>query len=538
MRALVIDALARASGKRYATFDVVGVGPRLVAGLLIQLGIKTDLKTYEHVMENEEMIDNYDIVLISAMSSDREAVSKLAGKLSRYNVVKILGGPIGLEFYELLASMDIDLVIIGEAENQLIRLFTEFKKDVISKDFNALSEVKGLAYKAGNKIVFTGFSKYVSKDLLNKIKPYTLVDKSYEFYWARRFYVEVVRGCSNFRRPLLDLGFGRKCIKCLRCSSPKLHERLWCPRLIMPGCGFCSVPFLFGPPRSRNVHAIVNEVRELIRHGARRIVLSAPDFLDYARETLVPNELLTDPCYPRPNYHAIEYLLKKLHEIPEVYSGEVKIFIENIKACLVDEKIAEILGQYIKGTTIHIGLETASDKYNETVIGKPITLEHVVRAVELLTKYGLRPYVYLIYGLPYMDAKVYRKTIKTIPLLYEKGVEKITLYKFSPLPLTSFEFFKPQVSKYTSLIKKLKNVIIKHNLEAKKKLLGKTVKVYVVKVNHKLYGYPEEHGPVVFVKNDNRLPKDAKGALCKIVVTDIRPRYVYGNILEIIEVFK
>ncbi len=50
---LVVDALARASGRRYATHDVVGAGPRVVAGIIDQQGYRVDLKTYELVVSNE-----------------------------------------------------------------------------------------------------------------------------------------------------------------------------------------------------------------------------------------------------------------------------------------------------------------------------------------------------------------------------------------------------------------------------------------------------------------------------------------------------
>lgn len=542
MKALVIDALARADGKRYATFDVVGAGPRLVTGYLNQLGVRTDLKTYEYVVENPSIIDDYDSILISAMLMDKGALARLVSLVKGDQTI-IVGGPISLDFYNILReNTRIDLVVIGEAENQLKELFENHYRHLLQRDYSSLYKVKGIAYRINEKIVFTGFADYTSKSLLNTIKPYTRIDKSYEDPWYRRFYVEVLRGCSNFYRPLIRVDATRTCIKCMKCRSEKYVERLVCPKGIYPGCGFCNVPFLFGPPRTRSVGPIVSEIRELIRYGARRVVLSAPDFLDYGREYLVEKEVLTDPCSPPPNTSAIKYLLEKIYEIPEVSSGEVRVFVENLKACLVNEEIAKTLGSYLKGTTVHIGLETCSDNYNRDVVGKPITRAHVFKAVELLRKAGLRPYIYMIYGLPYMDKKVYEETIKCIPRLYDLGVEKITLYKFIPLPFTSFENYKPEISKYRGQIMRLKSIVKKYNRKKKQELIGSIIEAYVVKSRRGFYGYPVLHGPVIIINKITdstirRILLRSRVCIASIKMTRAGERVVYGNIVAIKKCF-
>lgn len=530
-----MDLLARARGKRYTSYDVVGVGPRLITGLINQLGEKAELVTYEDLINDGSILEDYDILLLSAMSSDRGALKNVIKLANMYGgeQPKIVGGPIGFDFYDILEHMGIDLVVVGEGEEQLIKLFTEYKKYLIRKDLNSLIEINGLAIKVNGKIVFTGYPKYTSKKLLDKIKPYTKINRVYKRTWMYRFYVEVVRGCSNFYRPLINIGFGRTCTKCMNCRSDNLISRIWCPNHIPPGCGFCSVPFHFGPPRSRSIASIVNEVKELIRYGAKRIVLSAPDFLDYCREELVEPFPLTDPCKPKPNYDALENLLSRLYEIPEISSGETRIFVENVKACLVDERIASILGKYLHGTTIHIGLETVSRKYNENIIGKPIGIKEALKAIRILRKNDLRPYVYLIYGLPFMNYRIYRKTIRVLKKLYEAGVEKITLYKFMPLPMTAFEYFKPEIDKYKSIIDKYKYLVNKYNLLAKRKyFLGKRIKAYIIEEDGKLYGYPVDHGPVIFIRKTVLNLRD-NVCLANVEITDVKARYVFGNIVNI-----
>ncbi len=539
-----MDLLARAKGKKYTTHDVVGVGPRLVTGILEYSGLNSALETYERIISEPYILEEYSIIFLSAMSTDKGALENILRKIREHNreAIVFLGGPVSVEYYSLLKdySDKIDYIVVGEAENTLYKLFTEYASEVVSRDYSSLTSVKGLAFRDRDRTVFTGFPPYTSYKELNTIKPYTRIDRVYKKPWTYRIYVEVLRGCSNYCRPRISLRRKGKCIECGKCISQNLIDRLYCPKGIPPGCGFCSVPLFFGPPRTRSIEAIVEEIRELIRHGARRIVLSAPDFLDYGREFSVWPKPLTNPCQPPSvNYSALELLFERIHEIPEVYSGEVIVSIENIKACLVDEKIARILGKYVKNTTVHIGLETCSDNYNYRVLGKPISRASVYRAVELLRKHGLRPYVYLVYGLPYMSRNVYLETIKRTRELYSLGVEKITLYKFIPLPLTAFEFHKPGLE-YKTEINRLKRVVARYNILAKKKyFLNKTVKAYIVYSHGRLYGYPVNHGPVIFVKNKyGDKARELDGALASVRVVGVRERYVIGEIKGVIKRYK
>ncbi|MEM1843855.1 MAG: B12-binding domain-containing radical SAM protein, partial [Desulfurococcaceae archaeon] len=69
MQIAVIDALARARGERYATFDVVGSGPRIVAGISEEFG-EVSFYPYEKATGRTSELLRADIVMISAMSSD------------------------------------------------------------------------------------------------------------------------------------------------------------------------------------------------------------------------------------------------------------------------------------------------------------------------------------------------------------------------------------------------------------------------------------------------------------------------------------
>jgi len=530
---LVIDALARAIGKRYSTFDVVGAGPRVVAGILEDFE-ETALLPCESVISNIELVKKFDAIFISAMSSDYEALRRLVMKIkeARFRGPIVVGGPISFEYSRVLSELPVDFVVIGEAEIPLKYLVNCFKS---KGDESCLEKTPALAFREKGKIKLTSRHIHTPKEMLSTIKPWTKIDLSYKPTWIYRFYVEVLRGCSNFFRPLVGSG-ELNCLLCMKCRSPNLSERLSCPANIPPGCGFCSVPYMFGYPRSRSVRSIVNEVEELVVHGARRIVLSAPDFLDYCREELVEG-VLTDPCNPPPNVNVIEDLLNALFSIEDVKSGKVAIMIENIKACLVNEEIGKVLGKYLKDTTVHIGLETGCDWYNDRVLGKPIGLNHVLRACRILSEAGLRPYVYLMHDLPLAGREVYLNTMKAIEALGRVGVEKITFYKYTKLPATAFEKISEQQEEedVSEIIREIKKLISKYNTAMKRHLIGKRVEVYIVKSSSGYYGYPVKHGPVVVISSRSTPYREISGCKGVVKITDISSRAVRGELISVLE---
>ena len=81
-----------------------------------------------------------------------------------------------------------------------------------------------------------------------------------------------------------SLAEGKTCIEnCNICKEGKLEAKIKCPANIPPGCGFCSTISSFGYPKSREKKHIISEINQLIKIGAKRIVLGASDFLDYYR---------------------------------------------------------------------------------------------------------------------------------------------------------------------------------------------------------------------------------------------------------------
>ena len=77
----------------------------------------------------------------------------------------------------------------------------------------------------------------------------------------------------------------------------------------------------------------------------RRIVLSAPGFLDYLRGG--ENKSIYSPTKPEANYEKLEKLLQVLSGIRDKQEKTCSISVENVKPSLVTKEIASLIGKYL-----------------------------------------------------------------------------------------------------------------------------------------------------------------------------------------------
>ena len=520
MRVAVVDCLATGSaGRRFSSVDVVGSGPRLVVGILRSLGVEAELFECSDVIEGRVELGGFDALMVSGMSSD---LASMAAVLRRWRDrgPAVAGGPACTDYEELL-RYGFTAVAWGEAELSLPKLV----EGLSSGD---LGSVPNVIYRESGRTVSRVRPGYAVEPLLWSFQPDVESVRRYRYYWACRVYVEVVRGCSNFLRTTLPLPLlkGGRCSGCGVCRSRDLEARLSCPLGVPPGCGYCVVPALYGPARSRPVARVVEEVEGLVELGVRRVVLSAPDFLDYGRDWLVRPKPLTDPREPPANLEAIEELLSSLQSIGRVSRGEVHIMVENVKPNLVTEEVARLLGRYLRGTTVNIGLESG-DPEHHLALGRPSRVEEILRAVRLLSEAGLRPYVYVIYGLPGESWRTVRNTIKVLRKAYKLGAERVILYRFRPLKASAFEGCpEPHPGDPRDLA--LRRFVEALERRSKRQLLGRVVRVAVVdrygRAGDTYVGYTLPHGPVVVVRSN----EDLVGKVVDVRVVKVGARKVYG----------
>lgn len=496
-RILIVDALAAGSGKRTSSRDSIGCGPRAVAGVFEKSDIPCRIMRAEQLLEKPARMKRFSHLAISAMTMDFSATRSLIGSW-RYRQPAgkiIVGGPIAQGKERILKSLKPDVLVIGEGEATLDALLTAgFLEESVS-----LSSIEGIGYLDNGEPILTEPRPPLSEgELFETYSPSTFRIVDYGTYPAAKVYVETVRGCSNFNRTRIELPDGTQCSECGNCDSEDLRVRMQCPEGIPPGCGFCSVPSVWGPPRSRSADSIVKEVEDLLDLGVHRIVLEAPGFLDYRRGSYP----LTDACKPSANMKAISDLLTRLSSLSQFEDGNAHLSIENIKACLFNEDVAEILSQIVPGTSPNIGLETGSEVHRKQ-IGKCGTVSGVLRAVEVASRYDLNPYVYFIYGLPGETDETVAESIRLMRSLHKAGVRRIILYGFRPLLGSAFESFSPSRAD-DSLTRELRNEAARINRAEKESYVGRTVRGVAAEPSWSRHGftmvYPLGEGPIMTIR--------------------------------------
>ncbi len=514
VKALIVDALASGKGERKATKDAIGAGPRTVAGIFESNDIEASIIEAETILTGDLPI-GFNLLLVSGMTGDIPSIRKVVSHWE--GGPALIGGPVTSDPEQALRRTGCDLAVVGEGEETLSELLDAGLAGGELPDEDSLRKIRGLAFKTGSSVEMTQLRRVIPRQTFDGYKPSTSTIKGYTLYRSARVYVEVLRGCSNYHRSLL----GGNCESCGVCRKGTLLERYDCPIGTPPGCGYCSVPSLYGPPKSRLSYGIKNEIVALLKEGVSRVVLSAPCFLDYGRDLLVEPEPLTDPRNPEPNYGEIEELLSSLMDIPRMRDETAAIMIENIKASLVTEKAARLLGKYLAGTPVSIGFETGS-KFHSELMGRPSTPRETLTAIKRLKKAGMKPYVYFIHGLPGQSEETVDETVKAIEDSREEGAERIILYRFQSLPMSAFHSYPsapPNVSDPGS--RRIHEAAVKTNIEAKESMVGKVIRVVVAerydRNRRQLVAYPLKHGPVVLIES----PESLEGRVIDVEVTGV-----------------
>jgi tRNA A37 methylthiotransferase MiaB len=216
-----------------------------------------------------------------------------------------------------------------------------------------------------------------------------------------------------------------------------------------------------------------------------------------------------------------------------VQKGNASIMIENMKAALVTDRAAEVLGRYLKGTPVSVGFETGSDEHSR-MLGRPDTPSETLVALKRLKNAGMKPYVYFIHGLPGQSEETVDETVAMIKKSTQIGADRIILYRFQSLPASAFSQCpsgSPAV--HDPLSKRIYDAAQEANRNSKEALVGDVVKVVVAEKYNRnqsyWVSYPMLHGPVMLLKGKDFYPGDVLNARVSGVASN---RMVYGVVQE------
>jgi anaerobic magnesium-protoporphyrin IX monomethyl ester cyclase len=304
-----------------------------------------------------------DVVCISAITQNFDYAIRYARLAKEYHLPVVMGG---MHISSLPSSLTeaMDVAVIGEGENtflELMQLFLEKRK------FSApdLDKLDGIAFHNGQGITQT----------------------------APRHWIRDVDSIPHPKRSLL--GYER-------------HSYVYTARGCEYRCVFCSCHKHWGKARYASPEYILEEIEELVTHGARAIRFADENFV-YNKERL----------------HALAELI-----LERGFNRRIK-FSCWCRANDVDEDTVKIL-KAINIVSVKFGFESGSNRVLRKIKGN-ISIEDNYRVIDLFRDQGIQVNGDFLFGCPDESQEEIQETYNFIK---RSRLDFIDVNVFSPLPGT------------------------------------------------------------------------------------------------------
>lgn len=280
-------------------------------------------------------------------------------------------------------------------------------------------------------------------------------------------------------------------------------------------CSYCLIPFARGAVCSKDPQIVIDEVKELSRHGFKEIILSGIDISSYGVELEGNVSLLT--------------ILQEIDKI----DGVNRIRIGSIGPEFFNEDVIKEIGMLNKLCPhFHLSLQSGCDGTLKRMNRKYNT-EQYKHIVELLRKHvkDVSITTDIIVGFPGETEKEFQNTQK---FLSEIKLSKMHIFKFSPRTGTKAALLEEQVN--GNIKEERSKALIKLNEENEKdfikQFIGKDFEVlYEKKCNNvdDLYeGYTTNYIKVV-----SESKEDISGRILKTKLISLEEDFAFGEIIKI-----
>ena len=279
-----------------------------------------------------------------------------------------------------LKLLSFDIVIVGEGERSFVDLVNNF---IVEEE---LYDVRGLAYldPSGELTI----NESLTPVNLDEYPPYSLT----------------LRICPN-----------------------SLEIMRGCPFT----CEFCQTPRLMGfRPRYRSIKAIIEILEVYVKEfKRRRVKFLAPNGFAYGSKSGT-----------RPELEKLEDLLEAVKSVEGIKEVHLGVFPSEVRPDFVTPEVLEVVSKYIDNRKLCIGAQSGSDRVLEKV-RRGHDVETWLKAVNLAVRFGFRPYVDFLFGLPYEIEDDLKLTLKAMRELMRRRI-KMRAHTFMPLPGTPLWRFR------------------------------------------------------------------------------------------------
>lgn len=278
-------------------------------------------------------------------------------------------------------------------------------------------------------------------------------------------------------------------------------------------CSYCLIPFARGAVCSKNPETIINEVKELVRHGFKEIILSGIDISSYGVD------LEKDWS-----------LLKVLEEIEKI-QGINRIRIGSIGPEFFNQEVIDNIGKLNKLCPhFHLSLQSACDETLKRM-NRKYNIEQYKRIVDSIRKNvkDVSITTDIIVGFPGETEEEFEKTYE---FLKEIKLSKMHIFKFSPRTGTRAAKFEEQVD--GNIKEERSKKLIKLNEENEKEFMSKFISREMSVLFEQRSNYMEdsyEGYTPNYIKVVSESKEDLTGKVMKVILKEVKEDFILGEII-------
>ncbi len=279
-------------------------------------------------------------------------------------------------------------------------------------------------------------------------------------------------------------------------------------------CTFCVVPFTRGRERSRTMVEILEDIRNLVKRGAKEVTLLGQNVNSYTSDCGANFSRLLQAVAEDTDIERIRYTTSH----PKDFDQELCDVMQKYRAKICDY--------------IHLPVQAGSSEVLARM-NRGYTREEYLEKVKMIREAipGVTLSTDIIVGFP---GETHEQYLETLSLLHEVQYESVFAFQYSPRPLTKAAKFTDQVSEKEKN-QRLVRLFAEQNKIAFKKCedyLGKTLDVLVEKNNDAQTGSDNLSGR----STQNKIVhfagrSELVGQTVQVKIVEAFPQTMYGELL-------